>query len=106
MRRRLLSGLAIAALAIWPAGCDRVDKVMASIDSGTPVGCVFVGIDISGSFLRGKFYDDALDFMARCLYAHLKGRGGLEVPHSLFVGTIGGVKQGEPKTFYPIQTFE
>ena len=36
----------------------------------------------------------------------MPGLGGLEVPRTLFVGSIGGGKADEPKTFYPIQTFE
>jgi hypothetical protein len=30
----------------------------------------------------------------------------MEIPHSLFVGSIGGVKKGEPKTLFPIQMFQ
>jgi len=40
------------------------------------------------------------------LYSHLNGLDGLEVPNVLFVSSIGGAKANEPKTFYPIQTFE
>lgn len=65
-----------------------------------------VGIDISGSFLQGKYFKDSLDFLAHYLYAHLKGYGGLAVPHSLFVGSIGGAKPDEAKTFYPMQIFQ
>ena len=65
-----------------------------------------VGIDISGSFLRGKYFKDSLDFLAHYLYAHLKGYGGLAVPHSLFVGSIGGAQPDEAKTFYPMQIFQ
>jgi hypothetical protein len=67
---------------------------------------MFVGVDVSGSFLEGKHYEDSLEFMAHYLYGHLNGSDGLEVPHSLFVGSLGGTKGGEPKTFYPIQTFQ
>jgi hypothetical protein len=104
--KRLAFTATLLAFSLWPSSCDRVDKVIASIDSGTPVGCVFIGLDISGSFLRSKYFDDSLEFLSNYIYGHMKGKRGLEVPHSLFVGTIGGVKPGEPKTFYPIQTFE
>ena len=67
---------------------------------------MIVGIDISGSYLRGKYFKDSLDFLAHYLYAHLKGYGGLAVPHSLFVGSIGGATPDEAKTFYPMQIFQ
>jgi hypothetical protein len=47
-----------------------------------------------------------MDFLAHYLYARLRGLGGLEVPHSLFVGPIGGHRASEPRTFFPIQSFE
>jgi hypothetical protein len=103
--RRLQLTAAILAASLWPTGCEQIDRVMASIDSGAPMGCIFIGLDISGSFLRSRYFDDSLDFLAHYIYGHMKGKDGLEVPHSLFVGTIGGTKVGEPKTFYPIQTF-
>lgn len=67
---------------------------------------MFIGVDISGSFLRGPYFEDAMDFLAQYIYAHLKGFEGMEVPHSLFVGSIGGDKADEPKTLFPIQTFQ
>jgi hypothetical protein len=67
---------------------------------------MFVGVDISGSFMNGKYFDDSIDFLAYYLNAHLNGYGGLEVPNVLFVSSIGGAKANEPKTFFPIQTFE
>jgi len=67
---------------------------------------MFVGVDISGSFLTSKHYDDSIEFLGPYLYAHLNGLGGLEEPAALFVGSIGGSKAGEPKTLYPIETFQ
>jgi len=67
---------------------------------------MFVGVDISGSFMNTGYYDDALDFLAHYLYSHLNGTGGLEVPNALFVSSIGGDNANEAKTFFPIQTFE
>ena len=67
---------------------------------------LFVGVDISGSFMNGRYFDDSIHFLARYLHAHLKGYGGLDVPHSLFVGSIGGEKKEEAKTLYPITHFE
>ncbi len=67
---------------------------------------MFVGIDVSGSFVRGKHFDDSVEFLAHYLYLHLRGLGGLEVPKNLFVGPIGGDMARDAKTFYPIETFE
>jgi hypothetical protein len=44
--------------------------------------------------------------MAHYIYAHLNGLGNAEIPHALFVSSIGGAKANEPKTFFPIQTFQ
>ncbi len=67
---------------------------------------LFIGVDISGSFMNGKDFDDSIEFLARYIHAHLNGLGGMEIPHSMFVGSIGGVKKGEAKTLFPIQTFQ
>jgi hypothetical protein len=67
---------------------------------------MFVGIDISGSFMNGRYFDDSIQFLARYLYGHLNGVGGMEVPHSLFVGTIGGATKDEAKTLFPIESFQ
>jgi hypothetical protein len=67
---------------------------------------MFIGVDISGSFLQGKYFDDSIDFLAHYIYAHLNGYGGLDVPSVLFVGSIGGEKQDEPKTLFPKSDFE
>ena len=63
-----------------------------------------VGIDVSGSF-RGR-YESAIDFTANYLYAHIHGLGGLRVPTAIFVGSVGGDKPGETKSFQPIHTFQ
>ncbi|MDZ7716316.1 MAG: hypothetical protein U5J95_08910 [Balneolaceae bacterium] len=67
---------------------------------------LFIGVDISGSFMNSDHFDESLDFMAHYIYAHLNGIDGLEKPNVLFVSSIGGATPGEPKSFYPIQTFE
>jgi hypothetical protein len=67
---------------------------------------MFVGMDISGSFMNGKYFDESIDFLSHYIYSHLNGLGGLEVPDVLFVSSIGGARADEPKTFYPIQTFQ
>ena len=65
-----------------------------------------IGIDVSGSFLKGGRYDSSIDFAANYLYAHLHGLGGLKQPTSVFVGSIGGAAAEETKAFQPIHTFQ
>lgn len=79
---------------------------IACTSEGKPRLCMFVGVDISGSYHNTGYFDDSIDFLAHYLYSHLNGLGGLEVPHSLFVSSIGGAEKNEPKTFFPIHTFE
>lgn len=67
---------------------------------------LFVGVDVSGSFVNSGHFEDSITFLAHYIYAHLNGLGGLEEPNVLYVSSIGGATPGEPKTFYPIQTFE
>src|SRR3989454_3755877 len=67
---------------------------------------LFIGVDISGSFMEGRYFDDSIEFLARYIHAHLNGLGGMEIPNSMFVGSIGGVNKGEAKTLFPIQTFQ
>ena len=109
MRALALAALAAALLA---QGCLSAPHARA-VPQASPAPAatagrlvVFIGVDISGSFMSGEYFDDSIDFLAHYIYAHLNGLGGLEIPHSLFVGTIGGVKKGEAKTMFPIQTFQ
>lgn len=67
---------------------------------------LFIGVDISGSFINSGHFNDSLNFLAHYIYAHLNNLGGLEEPNVLYVSSIGGATPGEPKTFYPIQLFE
>ncbi len=92
--------LILALPAILLSGCTLGSS------APKPRLSMFVGVDISGSFMNGEHFDDSIDFLARYLYAHLNGLGGLEVPNVLFVSSIGGARENEPKTFYPIQSFE
>jgi hypothetical protein len=66
---------------------------------------LFIGIDVSGSFQSTGHYDDALRFTAHYIYGHLNKLGGLDEPATLFVGSIGGEKPGQPKSFRPIHDF-
>jgi len=105
-----ISGKALKALFLLVVclgmGACWSPQLGASEEAGPPRYSLFIGMDISGSFLQSKNFEDSLDFLAHYIHAHLKGYGGLDVPFALFVGSIGGVKPDEPKTLYPIQTFE
>jgi hypothetical protein len=97
---KALKALFLGSLLILGA-CD-----MGGPQTSKPRLVMFVGVDVSGSFQKGSHAQDSLDFLAHYLYGHLNGLGGLEKPQSLFVGPIGGVHAGEPKTFQPIETFQ
>jgi len=81
-------------------------SIVSCSGEAKPRMCMFVGLDISGSFMRGKYFDDSINFMAHYLYTHLNGLGDAEIPNALFVSSIGGANADEPKTFFPIQTFQ
>jgi hypothetical protein len=63
-----------------------------------------VGIDVSGSFQKN--HESSVDFAANYIYARLHGLGGLKQPTSVFVGSIGGERPQETKSFQPIHTFQ
>jgi hypothetical protein len=77
-------------------------------EESTPKGnqVVFIGMDISGSFKSTPHYEDSIKFISHYIYARVRAMGDLKPIGSLFVGSIGGAKVGEPKTFYPIQMFQ
>ncbi|MFQ5607978.1 MAG: hypothetical protein ACE5GA_08530 [Candidatus Zixiibacteriota bacterium] len=100
MRRLRNLFLAVAPVIILANGCT------SSGDKPNPRLSMFIGVDISGSFLNGEYFDDSIDFLAHYLYSHLNGLGGLEQPNVLYVSSIGGATANEPKTFHPIQKFE
>ncbi len=98
--RRYVSAALLAALAVACApGGDR-EATTKKPASQTLV----IGIDVSQSF-RGS-YDDALLFASHYIYAHLHQLGGLKPPTALFVGSVGGDRPGEPKSFHPINDFQ
>lgn len=89
------TALALALLAACaPAEGDQ---------STSPRSTLVVGLDVSGSFRQSGQFDDAIDFAAHYIYAHMKGLGDLRQPTAVFVGSLGGERQGEAKTFHPIQ---
>jgi hypothetical protein len=95
--------LLLTLITLGLSGCP-----LGSSEPGETKGraVMFIGMDISGSFMQRWFFEDSIRFLAHYIYAHLNGFDGLAKPSHLFVGSIGGAKQDEPKTFYPIQTFE
>jgi hypothetical protein len=95
---KILSILCILLCLVLIIGCN--------ITTDAPRLSMFVGVDISGSFVNSGYYQDSINFLAYYIYSHLNGYGGLEIPRVLFVSSIGGGKADEPKTFYPIQTFQ
>jgi hypothetical protein len=120
---RRLAGLAALAAASALAGCSPAGgssgdgKESSGRDvqlSGRPTGAndrvarntLVIGIDVSGSFQRDGRYESSIDFIANYLYAHLHGLGGLKQPTALFVGSIGGERPFETKSFQPIHTFQ
>jgi len=96
--------IAIVLLSFVLSGCLKLGSETAQSETGRWV--MFVGVDISGSFLRTQKFRDSIKFLSHYLYAHVNGLGKLESPHSLFVGPIGGRFQAEQKTFFPIETFK
>ena len=81
----------------------------ACVPEGTeqpPRMVLFVGIDVSGSFQNTGNYNDALRFTAHYIYGHMNELGELEKPAVLFVGSIGGERPGQTKSFHPIHDFE
>jgi hypothetical protein len=93
-RRVIAAVAAVACAACAPAA-----------EPGRPASwTLVVGLDVSGSF-RDAHYDDAVEFAAHYIHAHLNGLGDLRVPTALFVGSVGGTRADEPKAFHPINDF-
>jgi len=101
MKKFRLAFCAVAGLLLL-GGCSS----LGLNEAPKPRLVMFVGVDVSGSFAKSSQFDDSLAFLARYIYAHLNGLGGLEVPNALFVGSLGGARPGQSKAFYPIETFQ
>jgi len=104
MKRHIIIAAAVvlAAGTVTLTGCEK----LGGTQSDTPRMSLFIGVDVSGSFMNGPHFDDSIEFLAHYIYGHLNGAGEMERPNALFVSSIGGAREDEPKTFYPIQTFE
>jgi hypothetical protein len=92
--------LLLTATAI--TACD----IAGGAVTDTPRHTMFVGVDISGSYMDSGHFNDSLEFLAYYIYGHVNGVGGMERPAALFVSSIGGARVDEAKTFFPIQSFE
>jgi hypothetical protein len=92
--------LRVAALAALVLGCTPPGK---AANAPTPRSTLIIGLDVSGSFRSSGSFNDAIEFASLYIYAHMKGFNDLRRPTDVFVGTMGGQKSGEAKTFHPIQ---
>ena len=99
-RRRRLNPAWAAALCLTLAAC------MPQGTESEARMTLFIGIDVSGSFQNTGHYSEALRFAAHYIYGHLNGLGELEQPAVLYVGSIGGERPGEAKSFHPIHDFQ
>jgi hypothetical protein len=101
---RILTGLLLAAGLASASSCMPAEGSEQAARQAR--NTLVVGIDVSGSFRSGGRYESAIDFAAHYIYAHLNGLGGARVPTNMFVGTVGGDKVDEAKSFQPIHTFQ
>jgi hypothetical protein len=89
--------VAALVLALGVVACSPSER------TGPPRSTLVVGLDISGSFRRNPVFDQAIEFAALYIYAHLNGVGGLQQNTAIFVGELGGERPGQAKVFHPIQ---
>jgi hypothetical protein len=100
--RRIFGLAAVPALVLSAAVACAPSAEGGRVARSTLV----VGIDVSGSFQGRGRYESSIDFAANYLYGHIHGLGGLKQPTAVFVGSLGGEKPGEAKSFQPIHTFQ
>ena len=95
---------------LWLVGVALVLIIAASCSPPTAQRrarlVMFVGVDVSGSFLSTNYYNDAMTFLSHYIYGHLHGLGELDRLRALFVGSIGGQSKDEPKAFHPIHDLQ
>jgi len=94
-----------AAVLMVLVACTYQPAEPKDAQHGKSRQALFVGLDVSGSFLRSGYYDNALAFLAHYLYGHLNELGGLTKPREMFVAAIGGQADSDPKAFHPIHDF-
>ena len=105
-RNGAIALMAAALLGVAALGSLGGCGMAGGMTSDAPRQTMFIGVDISGSFMNSGHFNDSLEFLSYYIYGHLHGLQGMERPNALFVSSIGGATAGEPKTFYPIQNFE
>ncbi len=93
-----LAGVALLLIIVTACSPPSTEKVSRLV--------MFVGVDVSGSFLKSGYYDDALTFLSHYIYGHLNKVGELAGLRALFVGSIGGHSTNEPKAFHPIHDLQ
>jgi len=94
MRARALVGAALLGALIT---CKPPEN------APPPRSTLVVGLDVSGSFRQTPYFNEAIDFAALYIYAHLNGVGEIRRNTDVFVGSLGGERPGQPKAFHPIQ---
>lgn len=92
MKRAVVGLLALGLVACKPPA-----------NAPAPKNTLVVGLDISGSFRKSGYFDEAMRYAALYIYGHVNGLGGLKVTTDVFVGSLGGEHVGQPKSFHPIQ---
>ena len=99
--KRSMAWSVVVAFAILLGACTPIDE-----DARRPRSTLVLGVDVSGSFQASGNYEDAIEFASHYLYGHLNGLGELAVPSAVFVGSVGGERPGETKSFQPIHAFQ
>jgi hypothetical protein len=93
-----LAGAALLLIIVTACSPPSTEKVSRLV--------MFVGVDVSGSFQKSGYYDDAVTFLSHYIYGHLNRLGELSGLKALFVGSIGGQGTNEAKAFHPIHDLQ
>ena len=98
--------LALVAVSVVATACSPGAPQQGGSEHRVARSTLVIGVDVSGSFRSKGRYESSIDFVANYLYAHLHGLGGLKQPTAVFVGSFGGERPKETKSFQPIHTFQ
>src|SRR3954469_10878097 len=106
--RSLLSKPTVAGIAATALTLGALTGCLAAAGDSPRVArsTLVIAIDVSGSFGWKARYESTIYFTSNYLYAHIHGLSGLKQPTAVFVGSVGGEKPGETKSFQPIHTFQ
>lgn len=91
----------ILFLTLALVSCDLLKS-----SEGHKKSTMFIGVDVSGSFVKTREFKDSIAFLSHYIYAHMNSIGDLYRPKDLYVGGIGGNQKDDPLAFYPIHDFE